>query len=109
MTHFASVSDFTCGQKEEKKRCFFGGGNGLRQAGIEARYIHLSSTGGIAYRQRETWGNMVRPGHGIYGYVSPVRGAGPAPALKVKPVMCWKAAVLTVKEIARDAQVGYGG
>jgi alanine racemase len=52
---------------------------------------------------------MVRPGHAIYGYVSPPRGVGPGSNLKVKPVMCWKAAVLTVKEIPKGAQVGYGG
>jgi alanine racemase len=109
MTHFASVADFTSDQTDEQTRCFFGIVEGLRQAGIEATYVHLASTGGIAYRKRETWGNMVRPGHAIYGYVSPVRGGGPASTLKVKPVMCWKVAVLTVKEIPRDAQVGYGG
>jgi alanine racemase len=109
MTHFASVADFTTGQTEEQTRCFFDVVEGLRQAGVQARYVHLSSTGGIAYRPREAWGNMVRPGHGIYGYVSPPRGSGANPNIRVKPVMSWKAAVLTVKEIPRDAHVGYGG
>ena len=109
MTHFASVADFTTQQTDEQTQCFFGVVDGLREAGVEAPYVHLSSTGGIAYRRRETWGNMVRPGHAIYGYVSPARGSGPPTNLKVRPVMCWKAAVLTVKEIPRGAQVGYGG
>lgn len=109
MTHFASVADFTSAQTDEQTQCFFGVVAGLREAGIEAPFVHLSSTGGIAYRQKETWGNMVRPGHAIYGYVSPLRGSGPPANFKVKPVMCWKAAVLTVKEIPRDAQIGYGG
>lgn len=109
MTHFASVADFTTEQTDEQSRCFFGVVEGLRQAGVETPFVHLSSTGGIAYRRRDTWGNMVRPGHAIYGYVSPPRGAGPASKIKVKPVMCWKAAVLTVKEIPQAARVGYGG
>ncbi|HYP07402.1 MAG TPA: alanine racemase, partial [Bryobacteraceae bacterium] len=109
MTHFASVADFTTEQTDEQTRCFLGVVDGLREAGVEAPYVHLSSTGGIAYRRRATWGNMVRPGHAIYGYISPVRGSGPASNLKVKPVMCWKAAVLTVKEIPHSAKVGYGG
>ena len=71
--------------------------------------MHLSSTGGIAYRSPSAWGNMVRPGHAIYGYVSPPRGSGPSSRLKVKPAMCWKAAVLTVKEIPQGAHSGYGG
>jgi alanine racemase len=109
MTHFASVADFTTEQTQEQTNCFLDVVEALREAGVQARYVHLSSTGGIAYRRRQTWGNMVRPGHAIYGYVSPPRGAGPASSLKVKPVMCWKAAVLTVKEIPKGSQVGYGG
>ena len=108
MTHFASVADFTTEQTDEQTCCFFQVAEGLQALGVRARYTHLSSTGGIAYRNRETWGNMVRPGHAIYGYVSPAR-SGPVSSLKVKPAMCWKAAVLTVKEIPAGAQVGYGG
>jgi alanine racemase len=109
MTHFASVSDFTTDQTDEQTNCFSNVVQALREASVTARYVHMSSSGGIAYRRRETWGNMVRPGHAIYGYVSPPRGAGPASKLKVKPAMCWKAAVLTVKEIPTGSQVGYGG
>ena len=108
MTHFASVADFTTEQTDEQTDCFFQVLEGLRQLGVMAPYTHLSSTGGIAYRSRITWGNMVRPGHAIYGYVSPAR-SGPGSKLKVRPAMCWKAAVLTVKEIPAGAQIGYGG
>jgi len=109
MTHFASVSDFTTSQTDEQTRCFLDTVEALRQEGVAAQFVHLSSTGGIAYRSPSAWGNMVRPGHAIYGYVSPPRGAGPSSRLKVKPAMCWKAAVLSVKEIPQGAQVGYGG
>jgi alanine racemase len=108
MTHFASVTDFTTDQTDEQTGCFIEVVEGLRRLGVTATYTHLSSTGGIAYRSREAWGNMVRPGHAIYGYVSPAR-SGPASNLTVKPAMCWKAAVLTVKEIPAGAQIGYGG
>ncbi|HYI94496.1 MAG TPA: alanine racemase [Bryobacteraceae bacterium] len=109
MTHFASVADFTKEQTNEQTACFLEVVAGLRDLGIAPPYVHLSSTGGIAYRRNEVWGNLVRPGHAIYGYVSPVRGSGPGSRIKVKPVMCWKAAVLTVKEIPQGATVGYGG
>jgi alanine racemase len=109
MTHFASVSDFTTVQTDEQTKCFLDIVEALRQQGVSAQFVHLSSTGGIAYRSPSAWGNMVRPGHAIYGYVSPPRGSGPASRLKVKPPMCWKAAVLTVKDIPPGAQVGYGG
>ena len=109
MTHFASVTDFTTDQTDEQTQCFFGVVEGLKDLGISARFVHLSSTGGIAYREPTVWGNMVRPGHGIYGYVSPPRGPGPLSQIKVSPVMSWKAAVLTVKEIPQGSKVGYGG
>ena len=109
MTHFASVADFTREQTNDQTICFFDVVEGLRGLGITPPYVHLSSTGGIAYRKDKVWGNMVRPGHAIYGYVSPVRGSGPGSRIKVKPVMCWKAAVLTVKEIPQGAIIGYGG
>jgi len=52
---------------------------------------------------------MVRPGHAIYGYVSPARGHAPAWALQVKPALSWHATVLSVKDIPAGALVGYGG
>lgn len=109
MTHFASVNDFTTEHTGEQTECFFSLVRDLRTLGIESSYVHLSSTGGIAYRDHATLGNMVRPGHAIYGYVSPPRGEGPRSQIKVKPVMCWKAAVLTVKEVPAGSQIGYGG
>ena len=109
MTHFASVTDFTVEQTEEQTQCFFDLLADLRQRGVDPRMIHLSSTGSIAYRERRTWGNMVRPGHAIYGYVSPARGPAPGKQLKVKPALTWKAAVLTVKEVPQGSLVGYGG
>jgi alanine racemase len=52
---------------------------------------------------------MVRPGHAIYGYVSPARGHAPPRALKVKPALRWRATVLQVKEVEAGAVIGYGG
>jgi alanine racemase len=109
MTHFASVTDFTVEQTEEQTRCFFDLLEQLKQRGIHPPIVHLSSTGSIAYRRREAWGNLVRPGHAIYGYVSPARGQAPDNLLKVKPALTWKAAVLTVKDIPQGALIGYGG
>lgn len=109
MTHFASVTDFTTRQTEEQARCFFTLVEALGRLGVTARWIHLSSTGAIAYRHRSAWGNLVRPGHAIYGYVSPARGQAPASALEVQPALTWKASVLTVKDIPEGALVGYGG
>ena len=56
------------------------------QAVGKPRYVHLSSTIPVAYQREKAWGNLVRPGHAIYGYVSPAR-KGPANQLHVKPAL----------------------
>jgi alanine racemase len=109
MTHFASVSDFTTAQTDEQIRCFDEILGGLTAAGFEPAVVHMASTGAIAYGRRNTWRHMVRPGHAIYGYTSPPRGEAPGSLLKVEPPMVWKAAVLTVKDVAEGALIGYGG
>ena len=108
MTHFASSGNYESRQTEEQLRNFERVLTALRQAGLAPRYVHLSSTIPIAYRRAEAWGNLVRPGHAIYGYVSPARG-GPARALNVAPALAWKATVLAVKEVEAGALIGYGG
>lgn len=110
MSHFASVADFTVPQTDDQTECFLQTVGDLAARGVRPEKVHLSSTGGIAYRPREAWGNLVRPGHAIYGYVSPSRGNSPANRLnRVRPALCWKAAVLTTKDIPAGAKVGYGG
>jgi alanine racemase len=109
MTHFASVSDFTSEQTDIQIRNFRSLCDSLALAGVKPQYVHMSSTGAIAYRRENAWCDLVRPGHAIYGYTSPARGKGPQNALAVKPVLTWKAAVLTVKDIDAGALVGYGG
>jgi alanine racemase len=51
---------------------------------------------------------MVRPGHAIYGYISPARGAGTT-QLHVKPALTWRATVLSVKDLEAGSLIGYGG
>lgn len=110
MTHFASAADYAGGQTEEQTQTFLAVKNGLVALGIAPSYAHMSSSIPVAYGRREAWQQMVRPGHAIYGYVSPVsRGEAPARQVDVRPALTWKAAVLAVKDIPAGAQVGYGG
>jgi alanine racemase len=108
MTHFASSGNYDSKQTEEQLRNFERVLAALREARLTPRYVHLSGTIPIAYRRVEAWGNLVRPGHAIYGYVSPARG-GPARALNVAPALTWKATVLAVKDVEAGALIGYGG
>lgn len=108
MTHFASAGNYASPQTLQQIERFEAVLGALRAAGLAPRYVHSSATIPVAYGRREAWGNLVRPGHAIYGYVSPARSSPPA-LLAVKPALTWKASVLAVKEIEPGALIGYGG
>ena len=108
MTHFASAADYESGQTEAQLARFEAV---LAALPVTPRYVHTSSTVPVAYARIDAWRTMVRPGHAIYGYVSPiVRGASAAPArsLDVRPALSWKARVLAVKDIPAGEPIGYG-
>jgi alanine racemase len=109
MTHFASSSDYANPQTAQQTERFWAMASQLAENGIRPRYTHLASTIPIAYGRKESWGNMVRPGHAIYGYVSPARGDAPAQILRVRPALSWKARIVTVKDLPEGSLVGYGG
>ena len=109
MTHFASPADYTSKQTEDQSAYFSNIIEELRAAGFAPEHIHMSSTNALAYKRNPSWLTMVRPGHALYGYVSPARGVAPKPALNVKPALTWKTKILTVKDIPQGALVGYGG
>jgi alanine racemase len=108
MTHFASAANYESSQTDQQIARFNQVVAAFRAHGISPKYIHLSSSIPIAYRRVAAWGNLVRPGHAIYGYVSPARAAS-APSLAVKPALTWKATVLSVKDLEAGALIGYGG
>ena len=109
MTHFASSGNYSSPQTAEQAARFSAICGELARSGIAPAYVHSSSTIPVAYGRRDTWQKMVRPGHAIYGYVSPARGAAPPRLLDVAPALTWKAAILAVKDIPQGALVGYGG
>ncbi len=109
MTHFASSGNYESPQTEAQLVRFQNVLATLKSAGLQPRYVHASSTIPVAYRRTAAWGNLVRPGHAIYGYVSPARGDAPQRSLEVRPALTWKASVLAVKQLESGAQIGYGG
>jgi len=109
MTHFASAALYTSDQTEHQIEAYHRIRRSLLAAGISPPYSHLAATIPIAYGRREAWGNMVRPGHAIYGYVSPVRGQAPPNKLDVHPALEWKASIVDIKEVPPGTPIGYGG
>lgn len=109
MSHFASATDFTSTQTADQITLFHGMVDALAARGIRPAVMHMSATNAIAYPRQEAWLQLVRPGHTLYGYVSPARGPAPHPVFAVKPALSWKARIITVKDIPAGARVGYGG
>ncbi len=110
MTHFASAANYASTQTEEQLHAFQTVCGELARAGVHPPILHLSSSTPVAYGRRDAWHRMVRPGHAVYGYVSPVaKGTAPPPLLDVRPALTWKTAVLAVKDLPAGALVGYGG
>jgi alanine racemase len=109
MTHFASAGNYQSPQTDEQISTFETVVDALARKGVKPRYVHLSSTIPIAYGRKRAWRGMVRPGHAIYGYVSPARGQAPPRKLVVKPALTWRATVLSVKDLPAGSLIGYGG
>jgi len=109
MTHFASAGNYVGAQTDEQIALFESIVSFLAQARIHPALIHLSSTIPVGYARRRAWRGMVRPGHAIYGYVSPVRGHAPAKIIDVQPALSWRAAILSVKDLPTGALLGDGG
>lgn len=109
MTHFASSADYSSPQTDRQIEFFEQVLAQLRHDGISPRWIHMASSNPVAYGRRQAFGNMVRVGHALYGYVSPAKGDAPPQTLAVQPVLTWKASILSVKDLPKGAKVGYGG
>lgn len=108
MSHFASSADYDSKQTDKQLARFQQVAQALKDAGRFPEILHLASTIPVAYARSEAWQTLVRPGHAIYGYVSPARGEHPGRQLHVQPVLHWYASVLTVKPIDAGDPVGYG-
>jgi alanine racemase len=109
MTHFASAANYQTTQTDEQVAAFDTLLAALSTAGIHPALVHLSSSIPVAYGRKQAWRGMIRPGHAIYGYVSPALGNAPSRILKVKPALTWRASVLAVKDVPAGSLVGYGG
>ena len=101
MTHFASSGNYEKPPDRRPARCISTVCSSSRceQPDLTPRYVHPHVEHHPArVRPPEAWGNLVRPGHAIYGYISP-RGRGSAPIADcVKPALTWKAACSAVKD-----------
>jgi alanine racemase len=114
MTHFASsevFSDSLAGhQTREQEERFYAALERLRAMGIDPGIVHLANSAAIASRP-ETWADMVRPGAILYGYhpgYDPMeRRAEMEKKLPLRPVMSLRSRIISLRDVAAGAGVGY--
>jgi alanine racemase len=109
LSHFASAADFSSSQTDDQIAAFNRMREALSAEGIRPPVMHFASTNAIGYPRKDAWLSLVRPGHAIYGYLSPARGSAPPAVISVKPALSWKTRIIVVKDIPAGAKVGYGG
>ena len=75
-----------------------------REKGMNPRYLHMANSAAAALQESARF-NLVRSGIMLYGY-------HPSPALRalvrLKPVLRWKTAVLSLKKVPKGDPVSYG-
>lgn len=128
MTHFASAEVVGSQQTVEQKRVFETAVKQVAEAGFAPAWVHAGNTSGVdledgpeglvdwvARVAREVGGRaMVRVGLGLYGYCTEADQDGgelgaSTPARRLKPVMTWKARLISLEEVSAGAAVGYNG
>ncbi len=71
------------------------------RARVTTRWTHLANSAALATRS-DCWGNLVRPGLALYGYLS-------CPSeLDLRPVLSFKARILSVRDVPGGTPLGYG-
>ena len=115
MTHFASseaIAPAPQGQQTlDQEQSFYAALDRLRALGIDTGIVHMANSAAIAARP-ESWGDMVRPGVILYGYHPgydpPEQRAEAERRLPLKPVMCLRTRIISLRRVPAGAGVGYG-
>ncbi len=76
----------------------------MEQEGLKPRFIHLANSAAAILDPKARY-NLIRPGLALYGaYPSPETRK----RVRLRPVMTYKARILSVKEVAKGEGIGYG-
>lgn len=118
-THFTSTEEFGSPLTQQQQARFEQTIAQIRDLGLKPAWVHAGNSSTVDNpAQPAPWlaslaatvgaRAMVRPGIALYGYVLPIHGPG-APHVRpaLKPVMTWKASVLSVNDLAPGDTVGY--
>ncbi len=108
MTHFASASDPLNPQTQIQLRRFQEIASALKALRIQIPVEHVDATNSLHYPPHSGGYRLVRPGHAVYGYVTPSPSEHPSGRLSVEPVLSWYTHVLLTKQLPPGTPVGYG-
>ena len=107
-THLAAAQDFSSTQTIEQLESFSEVLDKFSSENIAPKVVHIANSAALAYRPNLA-ANMVRPGLALYGYVVPSKGKAPTSRLEVKPILEWTAPIISVRDVAKGALIGYDG
>ena len=88
--------------------CFEQALDGIRAAGLDPGIVHAANSGAVVLHPG-AWFDMVRPGILLYGYKTAEEAeSGPAPPLRVEPVMELRTKVALIKQVKKGDSISYG-
>jgi alanine racemase len=107
MTHFAAADEPSCEiLTHEQIQRFHDAVTAFREMGFDPKFVHLANSAGI-FAERESWGNMVRPGGVLYGLWRDI--LDPAHRNEnLRPVMSLHSRIMLLKWVPEGETVGYG-
>jgi alanine racemase len=109
-THIASSEVFTTEQTIEQEQAFDKALACMRSLGLDPGIVHMANSAAIVSRP-STWRDMVRPGAILYGYHQFFEPSELNPEmeakLSVKPVLSFRARIISIKDLPPGARVGY--
>jgi alanine racemase len=107
MTHFAAADEPSCeALTHDQIRRFHDAVATFREQGFDPTFIHLANSAGI-FAERESWGNMVRPGGVLYGLWRDILDPAHRDA-NLRPVMSLHSRIMLLKWVPEGETVGYG-
>lgn len=109
-THIASSEVFTTEQTIEQEKTFDAVLACMRSLGLDPGIVHMANSAAIVGRP-STWRDMVRPGAILYGYHQFFEPSELNPEMEaklaVRPVLSFRARIVSIKNLAPGARVGY--
>ena len=109
-THIASSEVFTTEQAIEQEQAFEKALACMRSLGLDPGIVHMANSAAIVSRP-STWRDMVRPGAILYGYHQffepPELNPEMEAKLAVRPVLSFRARIVSIKDLPPGARVGY--